>query len=188
MSAMFPTEDIESRGAWLFRHMLTLYGSRFLAMWRGVDTEDLKRAWSLRLRDLSPEALCAGLRALEGVAHPPTLPEFLALCRETRVQQVAVGGQRPRALAAPCSPEVADANLSRMAAIVRSRPASRRRNGPLTFSTISRQSLVTHRAQTRYAMHSTRSARRLGARISRRRTTMSAGAGASRSKPSAAIW
>jgi len=114
---MFPTDDIETRGAWLFRHLLTLYGSRFLAMWRGVDTDDLKRAWSLRLHGLSPESLRAGLRALDGLQHPPTLPEFLGLCREARVQQFANSAPRLGSSLPPCTPGVAEDNLRRMRAI-----------------------------------------------------------------------
>jgi hypothetical protein len=116
---MYPTDGTETRGAWLFRHLLTLYGSRFLAMWRGVDTDDLKRAWSQRLQGVSPDALRAGLQALDGVPHPPTLPEFLALCREGRMQQYALTVPRlGSASGVACSPEVAEANLARMRAIV----------------------------------------------------------------------
>ncbi|WP_233863516.1 hypothetical protein [Paraburkholderia adhaesiva] len=110
---MCPTDGTETRGEWLFRHMLTLYGSRFLAMWRDVDSDDLKRAWSQRLRGLSPEALRAGLEALDGVTHPPMLPEFLELCRESRAQRVATAAPKLDALTR-ASPEVVEANLQRI--------------------------------------------------------------------------
>ncbi|WP_233872398.1 hypothetical protein [Paraburkholderia adhaesiva] len=107
---MFPTGDTETRGEWLFRHMLTLYGSRFLAMWRDVDPDDLKRSWTHRLSGLSPEALRAGVEALAGVTHPPMLPEFLELCRESRAQRVATAAPKLEALTR-ASPEVVKANL-----------------------------------------------------------------------------
>ncbi|CAG9258502.1 conserved hypothetical protein [Paraburkholderia unamae] len=111
---MYPTDGTETRGAWLFRHLLTLYGSRFLAMWRGVDTDDLKRAWSQRLRGFSPEALRAGLDALEGVAHPPTLPEFLTLCREARMQHSATNAPRLSDPGTRASAQTVAENIARM--------------------------------------------------------------------------
>ncbi|WP_434110442.1 hypothetical protein [Paraburkholderia caffeinilytica] len=114
---MFPTDGTETRGEWLFRHQLTLYGSRFLAMWRNVDPEDLKRSWTQRLSGLSPEALRAGIEALAGVTHPPMLPEFLELCRESRAQNAAYDLPRLPFPTAPVTPEVAEANLARMRAI-----------------------------------------------------------------------
>ncbi|MBT2789174.1 hypothetical protein [Paraburkholderia strydomiana] len=126
---MYPTDGTETRGAWLFRHLLTLYGSRFLAMWRGVNTEDLKHAWSQRLHGVSPEALRAGLEALEGVAHPPTLPEFLALCREARVQRFAGTAPRLPGGIERASAQTVAANVARMretlAPLKRSTPSPR---------------------------------------------------------------
>lgn len=110
---MCPIDGTETRGEWLFRQMLTLYGSRFLAMWRDVDSDDLKRSWTQRLSGLSPEALRAGVEALGGITHPPMLPEFLELCRESRAQRVATVSLK---LEAPtrASREIVDANLKRI--------------------------------------------------------------------------
>ncbi|WP_233869569.1 hypothetical protein [Paraburkholderia adhaesiva] len=115
---MFPTGDTETRGEWLFRHMLTLYGSRFLAMWRDVDSEDLKRSWTFRLSGLSPEALRVGIEALAGVTHPPMLPEFLELCRTARIQDAGMTPPHLRLPLPRATPEVVDANVKRIHEVI----------------------------------------------------------------------
>ncbi|CAE6861878.1 hypothetical protein R75461_08028 [Paraburkholderia nemoris] len=84
----------ETRGEWLFRQMHALYGARFAAMWRNVDSADLMRVWSRALHGMPQETLLSGVEALQGVPHPPTLPEFLDLCRQARLR--AVSGHAPR--------------------------------------------------------------------------------------------
>ncbi|WP_250532404.1 hypothetical protein [Caballeronia sp. ATUFL_F1_KS39] len=66
----------------LFDRMLAMYGSRFSAMWADADIASVKALWSQMLGDLKPADLRRGTAALFHVKHPPTLPEFLALCAE----------------------------------------------------------------------------------------------------------
>lgn len=63
--------------------MATLYGSLFLDRWREVDPRSLRETWAVELagfRD-KPEAIRDALAALRDVPLPPTLPEFMAMCR-----------------------------------------------------------------------------------------------------------
>ncbi|QUO26158.1 hypothetical protein KEH57_04305 [Burkholderia cenocepacia] len=105
--------NAETRGEWLFRTMHALYGTRFVSMWRGVDANELKRTWTLALHGLSREALQAGIAALRDKPYPPTLPEFLDLCRQGRVQQAAAYAPRITD-ARRASTSTVEANLARM--------------------------------------------------------------------------
>lgn len=65
----------------LFEKMTTFYGSKFLDMWRGTDMSLLRRMWALELAQLTNAELKRGSSALIGRPFPPTLPEFVLLCR-----------------------------------------------------------------------------------------------------------
>ncbi len=65
----------------VFGVLASFYGARFADMWRGVDSGAVKAQWALALSDVSDEELQSGLAACRGRVWPPTLPEFLALCR-----------------------------------------------------------------------------------------------------------
>lgn len=65
----------------VFGVLASFYGARFADMWRGVDPGAVKGQWAHALSDVSDEALRTGLAACRERVWPPTLPEFLALCR-----------------------------------------------------------------------------------------------------------
>lgn len=68
----------------IFGHISALYGSKFLDMWRGQDVNAVKAIWSEKLGGFSdkPHAIKAALDALDEKPFPPTLPEFLHMCRD----------------------------------------------------------------------------------------------------------
>jgi len=68
----------------LFRRMQVIYGPRWTASIEGIE-EDAIREWSRGLADMTPDNIRRGLDACQssGDGWPPTLPEFLALCRGT---------------------------------------------------------------------------------------------------------
>lgn len=73
--------------AWIervFGRFEDFYGAKFLDMWRGSDMLRVKRTWAMKLVGFSdqPERISFALNALEHHPFPPTLPEFLALCRQ----------------------------------------------------------------------------------------------------------
>lgn len=68
----------------IFQTLLFSYGSKFSSQWHGVDPEPLKAHWADKLGGFreNPEAIAHALRSLEDAPFPPTLPEFVALCRQ----------------------------------------------------------------------------------------------------------
>ncbi len=65
----------------LFSIMALNYGSKFADTWGGVKEADLKEHWAQKLAGYTGDELRAGVAALDTRDWPPTLPEFLKLCR-----------------------------------------------------------------------------------------------------------
>jgi len=65
----------------LFKRMHFAYGTRFVDMWAGVNPDEMKTYWAQRLGELSRSELATGYRMLESRDWPPTMPEFIKLCR-----------------------------------------------------------------------------------------------------------
>lgn len=84
---MLPNSWIEK----IFTYMSGLYGSKFSDLWRGSDLNTVKQLWAEKLGGFEPipGAIKEALDALDGKPFPPTLPEFLELCRESARRQTA---------------------------------------------------------------------------------------------------
>ncbi len=65
----------------LFAKFTAMYGNKFIDMWRGIDTDEVKSLWAKELAKLTVEELKAGVHALMNREFPPTLPEFVKLCK-----------------------------------------------------------------------------------------------------------
>jgi len=95
----------------LFAKMSAFYGSRFAAMWAGSKADEVQKAWGIELGKLTREQLKAGVESLTAFLKPPSLPEFVNHCRQTRAQEVDLSVPRlenlPRA-----TPEEAARNIS----------------------------------------------------------------------------
>lgn len=84
--------------AWIekvFSRMEGLYGSLFLDRWKNSDMANVRRVWAEELAGFQdqPEMIGHALKALSNAPFPPTLPEFLALCRAApRPQRIAIEG------------------------------------------------------------------------------------------------
>ncbi|BAO89052.1 hypothetical protein [Caballeronia cordobensis] len=65
----------------LFDRMTAIYGQRFIDMWREVDPVEFMHTWARALRHVKPFDFRRGTAALLHAKYPPTLPEFLDLCR-----------------------------------------------------------------------------------------------------------
>ncbi len=65
----------------LFSKFTAMYGNRFLDMWRGLDMQEVKQLWAEQLAGLTGEEIRTGIQALISKDFPPSLPEFMALCR-----------------------------------------------------------------------------------------------------------
>lgn len=72
------------QSAWidrLFDRMAAMYGARFADMWGGLDLSSVKSVWREELSDMSPDEISRGVAACRTRDWPPTLPEFVKLCR-----------------------------------------------------------------------------------------------------------
>jgi len=67
----------------IFEQMSAMYGSKFTTLWNGTDAKAVKTIWAEKLGgfDSRPECIKAALNALDDHHFPPTLPEFIGLCR-----------------------------------------------------------------------------------------------------------
>lgn len=65
----------------LLDRLAAMYGQKFTDQWRGVDPAYLKSVWSEELASYSVEEIKRGIAACRARPWPPTLPEFLLLCR-----------------------------------------------------------------------------------------------------------
>lgn len=72
-----PDEWIEKRFAWF----AAMWGSKFADLWRGCNLAEVKALWAKELSALTPEERARGYAACRTRDWPPTLPEFLKLCR-----------------------------------------------------------------------------------------------------------
>ena len=63
----------------LFRQFHLRYGTRFIDNWRGIDIFDVKLCWQQELEKYSRKTIWAAFKTLGN--HPPSLPEFIDLCR-----------------------------------------------------------------------------------------------------------
>lgn len=78
--------------AWAARiidRMKALYGAKFADQWGALDPEAMAWAWAEELSGYSGEEIARGLKACRQRPFPPTLPEFLVLCRPQIDPQVA---------------------------------------------------------------------------------------------------
>lgn len=99
-----PREWVDS----LFAKMATRYGGRVADMWRGLDGEEVRKAWGVEMAKLSPEQLREGVRTLaDAFQQPPNVGQFLAHCRAARQAQTA------RAVAALTDQRRADVTTQR---------------------------------------------------------------------------
>lgn len=76
----------------IFGHMTACYGSLFMDRWKDSNLADVKRIWASELASFSdsPECFRAALKSVvEECKFPPTLPEFVELCRRHYVRPAA---------------------------------------------------------------------------------------------------
>lgn len=69
----------------IFTRMSVMYGALFRERWRDCDLDEVKRVWAEELSSFSDNPECFGLALKAMVAEckfPPTLPEFVAICRK----------------------------------------------------------------------------------------------------------
>jgi hypothetical protein len=78
---MLPSEWIDR----LFARFGAMYGAQWAEKWRGFDIEEVKATWAEDLDGVTGEQLRKALDHVKAnCAFPPSLPEFLGVCRQFR--------------------------------------------------------------------------------------------------------
>jgi hypothetical protein len=72
-----PLKWVES----LFKRMAATYGTLLADQWRGQDTARIKFQWGIELGKVTADELVHGVSQLAARKWPPTLPEFVTMCR-----------------------------------------------------------------------------------------------------------
>jgi hypothetical protein len=80
------SDDLTSK---LFTKMQALYGARFNDQWRKVELGAMRRHWGIALGKLTVEQIRRGMALLETLDLPPTLPQFIKLCKPALDPQAA---------------------------------------------------------------------------------------------------
>ena len=65
----------------LFSRLAAFYGKKFGDLWLGCELKEVKNTWENELRGFSVDEVLIGLEGCKLRDWPPTLPEFLKLCR-----------------------------------------------------------------------------------------------------------
>ena len=81
LSTSTPTASPSSGVDRLFQTLLGFYGNKFVDLWRDLDIAQVKATWRQELRTMTASEILAGLEGCRARPWPPTLPEFLLLCR-----------------------------------------------------------------------------------------------------------
>lgn len=81
----------------IFEHMSCAYGSKFSDQWGGQDPATLRAFWARKLAGFAdkPHAIKAALYSLDDRPFPPTLPEFITLCRTAARRECSVPALPP---------------------------------------------------------------------------------------------
>lgn len=65
----------------LFQRMQSCYGKHFLDMWTNTDMESVMGMWAQQMATMTHDELRRGVAALMTRDWPPTLPEFVKMCK-----------------------------------------------------------------------------------------------------------
>ncbi|WP_025516800.1 hypothetical protein [Bordetella trematum] len=76
-------------GALVINEMRLMYGSKFGQQWQGLTARELKDSWDQKLSGMTEREVRTGLTACLTRDWPPSLPEFLRLCRPWMNPEVA---------------------------------------------------------------------------------------------------
>ena len=74
----------------LFARFEAMYGARFADAWKGCSIAHVKAVWAEDLGGFSRDELAAGIAGCRSRDWPPTLPEFMKLCRPPIDHQAAL--------------------------------------------------------------------------------------------------
>jgi hypothetical protein len=84
--------SVPAPAAWVARlieRLQALYGAKFAQQWEGISPARLNEIWGEELAGYAGDEIARGLLACRTRVFPPTLPEFLLLCRPGLAPDVA---------------------------------------------------------------------------------------------------
>lgn len=73
----------------IFQRLGAMYGERFHKQWGDIPGEEVVQVWAEELAGFTAEEIATGLNACKLREWPPTLPEFLRLCRPWMASELA---------------------------------------------------------------------------------------------------
>lgn len=101
----------EAQLAWierLFSRLTAVYGNRMRTMWADADPQEVKATWMAALNRYSNDDVRRALASMltSYLDYPPTLPQFLNLCRDAQMMRAQQSMKIDHAKGVPCPPEV----------------------------------------------------------------------------------
>ncbi len=116
-STALPSEWV----ARLFLRFQAIYGNRVATMWGDVPPDEVRGVWADSLGQFGGDDLRDALTAVFDAHpdYPPTLPQFVGLCRDAKRVRAANATKLPPPRGVPCPPEIRaqlDATLKRFKA------------------------------------------------------------------------
>lgn len=104
----------------LFERLACMYGRKFADLWGGVDPASVRKLWAEKLGVYPGAVIAKALLACDTRPYPPTLPDFLLLCKaENNRPQVFKALQSP-----PIDRKVAKQRLAEIMRTVKARSAA----------------------------------------------------------------
>jgi len=80
----------------LFMKFAAFYGQQFLAKWQGIDIKMVKNEWEDALSVFHEKSILIALNnCRENNPYPPSLPEFIQLCKQFRFTEQKALPQKP---------------------------------------------------------------------------------------------
>lgn len=73
----------------LFERMQAIYGNKFIDMWRDTNLDMVKALWAAEMGKLSNEELSNGYQLLMTKVWPPSLPEYVQMCKAIERKEAA---------------------------------------------------------------------------------------------------
>ena len=73
----------------LFLRMASFYGRHWIAMWEGVPLDSVKSEWQEKLSGMSSKTVFRAVDyCSENLKFPPSLPEFILLCKANTPSEI----------------------------------------------------------------------------------------------------
>lgn len=65
----------------IFNNLAMMFGHQFKNQWQGYDPIEVRLFWAKELRNFDKDEIATGYAAIKTLDYPPSLPQFLKLCR-----------------------------------------------------------------------------------------------------------